>query len=106
MGMPSCTILMSVPQIPHARTRTRTSSSPSDGTVRSSTSKRCGSISTVAFMVCGTAIDCSPFGGSAGARGALHVGEVAQEEPCRKRLDEVAGTFHAQSAGPHGLLER
>src|SRR6185295_8188048 len=51
--MPVWMIFRSVPQMPHARTRTSTSSSPGTGTGRSSTSNRCGAISTVAFIVRG-----------------------------------------------------
>src|SRR5687768_673056 len=55
-GMPWWMIFRSVPQMPQALTRTRTSSSPGAGTGRSSSSKRCGATRTVAFMVAGIAI--------------------------------------------------
>src|SRR5688572_10187366 len=56
-GMPWWMIFRSVPQMPQALTRTRTSSSPGVGTGRSSSSNRCGATRTVAFMVDGIVMD-------------------------------------------------
>ena len=52
-GMPVWMILRSVPQMPQARTRMSTSSSPGVGTGRSRSSKRWGATRTVAFIVRG-----------------------------------------------------
>src|SRR5438094_1353076 len=52
-GMPVWMIFRSVPQTPQARTRTRTSSSPTTGTGLCCSSKRCGATRTVACIVRG-----------------------------------------------------
>src|SRR5262249_52284704 len=59
--MPSWMIFRSVPQMPQARTFTRTSSSPGTGTGRSKSSNRCGATSTAAVILSGMGME-APFG--------------------------------------------
>jgi len=77
-GMPWWMIFRSVPQTPHALTRTRTSSSPGAGTGRCWSSNRWGAPSTVAVMVAGigmvTPFACHEAGGVVGISDARRCG--------------------------------